>query len=66
MEKVKVVENNNKSEEAGKIRDIFGKAKLIVGLEPISDDDIKGNFEETGNKEVDEYKAMKLAVIDYL
>ena len=37
-----------------------------VELEPISESDIDDHFSDTGNKSEDEYKALKLAVKDFL
>ena len=42
--------------------DFLSKARKIVGLEPISDADIKDHFSDT----MDEYNAMKNMVRDFL
>ena len=51
----KLRKDDDIDDETEKIRSIFKRAKHIVGLEPITDDDIKDHFQDTKDKENDEY-----------
>ena len=48
------------------IREIFTRAKKIVGIKPVTRDDIKANWEDTGNIIADTDNATERAVVDFL